>query len=707
MCPEDGPALPLRRLDIVRPSAYADGIPHDESGDPVAISPRELKLQRLVEAGMFLNQELSLEALLTRIVDVAGQLLEARYVALGVLAEDGQTLKSFITRGISDTDKAAIGPLPTGKGLLGAMLTEGRPLRLPDLTQDSRSVGFPAHHPPMGSFLGVPILWRGQVFGRLYCTEKLNAPEFTPEDKELATMLAAQAAIAIENANLYEQVRAASQLKSDFLANMSHELRTPMNAILGFSELVLNGTLGETTPKQQQALERVLRNARNLLSLINDVLDLSKIEAGKMTMLQAAFAPRLVIEGALATIEPQATAKGLTVTATLDAVPRLVSGDEGKVRQIVLNLLSNAVKFTESGTVTVHCSHGEDDWTIQVSDTGAGIDPAHRSLIFEAFRQVDASSTRQAGGTGLGLAISRKMATLMGGELRLEQSAADQGSTFVLTLPIAMSRSGRRQSAPDERSLHPARAPGKWLLLAIDDDPDILDLMVDRLSSTEFAVVTAQGGEAGLRLAHQLQPDLITLDILMPVVDGWEVLRRLKATPALRHVPVIMLSIIENRALSFGMEAAECLAKPVSRERLLEALREHVPVAASGPILIVDDEADARALVRTAFEGAGYVCIEAVDGKDALAAIRQHRPALIILDLMMPELDGFAVLEMLSADANLRTVPVIVLTAMSLTPEDDARLQQGAALILGKADLSPEELLLQLQTLMAKRFHRP
>jgi signal transduction histidine kinase/DNA-binding response OmpR family regulator len=689
-------------LDVLGAVSYDDGIRREESGTVVPVTSRELKLQRLVEAGMFMNQELSLDTLLTRIVDVAAQLLEARYVALGVLAEDGVTLKSFITKGMTDAEKAAVGPYPTGKGLLGAMLSEGRPLRLQDLNKDPRSVGFPAHHPPMTSFLGVPILSRGKVFGRLYCTEKVGADEFSPEDEELATMLAAQAAIAIENANLYEQARSASQLKSEFLANMSHELRTPMNAILGFTELVLNGTLGELHAKQQQALERVLRNARNLLSLINDVLDLSKIEAGKMTVSDMAFAPRVVIEAAVSTIEPLATSKGLALHCDLGDLPKLVQGDEGKVRQIVLNLLSNAVKFTEKGSVSVTCRQGGGRWTVAVSDTGVGIAPQFREIIFEAFRQVDASSTRQAGGTGLGLAISQKMARLMGGELRLARSEAGVGSIFAVDLPIHSTTPIRRPA--DDRPAYTGRQPGKWLVLAIDDDPDVLELMSSRLSSTEFSVITAQGGEAGIRLASQLRPDLITLDILMPVIDGWEVLRRLKASPDLRQIPVVMLSIIENRALAFGMEASECLVKPVSRERLLEVLRQHVPSPVSGPILIVDDEPDARVLVRTALDATGYDSIEASNGQEALDAIARQRPALIVLDLMMPEMDGFAVLERLAADENLRTLPVVVLTAMMLTADDEARLRQGAMTVLNKAGLTADELLVQLQRVIANRF---
>jgi signal transduction histidine kinase/CheY-like chemotaxis protein len=666
-------------------------------------SPRELKLQRLVEAGMLLNQELSLDALLTRLVEVATHLLEARYVALGVLAEDGVTLKSFITTGLSDEEKAAIGPLPTGKGILGAMLSEGRPLRLPKLSADHRSVGFPANHPPMNSFLGVPIMWRGQVFGRLYCTEKLTADSFSEEDEEIATMLAAQAAIAIENANLYEQARAASRLKSEFLANMSHELRTPMNSILGFTELVMNGSLGEVNTKQRQGLERVLRNARHLLDLINDVLDLSKIEAGKMTVIDEDFSPRAMLEAAAMTIEPLAESKGLKVITRLAGAPPIVRGDEGKVRQVLLNLLSNAVKFTETGSVTVEATADADDWTVTITDTGCGIAPRDLSIIFEEFRQVDASSTRQAGGTGLGLAISRKMTQLMGGEITVV-SQIDQGSSFALRLP-------RRPGASPNAAVTIAQTPAAHVrpegrvILAIDDDADVLDLMVNRLAGTEFSVVTAQGGEAGLKAASQILPDLITLDILMPGLDGWEVLRRLKANPKTRAIPVIMMSILENRALAFGMGASECLVKPVARERLIEVLSLHAH--AEAPVLIVDDDPDARALVRDMLTTAGYGVAEAANGAEALASIRRARPSLVVLDLMMPELDGFAVLEHLSADPELRTLPVVVLTALALSSEDEAQLKRGAQLVLSKAETTTEALMGDLLGLLRKRLSTP
>ncbi|MFP5502348.1 MAG: ATP-binding protein, partial [Candidatus Sericytochromatia bacterium] len=477
--------------------------PEDQATTGPLSQSRELKLQRLVEAGMLLNQELSLDAVLARIVEVAQHLLEAKYAALGVLADDKTTLKNFVTIGVSEDERRAIGPLPTGKGILGAMLSEGHPLRLSDLNADPRSAGCPFPHPQMTSFLGVPILWRGQVFGRLYVTDKRTAETFSVEDEEIATMLAAQAAIAIENANLYERAQEANRMKSEFLANMSHELRTPMNSILGFTELVMNGTLGPVNEKQQQSLQRVLRNGHHLLELINDVLDLSKIEAGKMTLTESEFSPEALLAAAWSTIEPMAGQKGLSARLDLAGAPAVVRGDEGKLRQVVLNLLSNAVKFTDAGTIGIRAEADEDTYLIHVSDTGVGISAENLGLIFEEFRQVDASSTRQAGGTGLGLAISRKMTQLMGGDISVV-STVGKGSTFTIRLPRAsgLSPASAVTVAPTPASMRPAGL----VVLAIDDDPEVLELMTSRLANTEFGVVTAQSGEAGLKLAQEIKP---------------------------------------------------------------------------------------------------------------------------------------------------------------------------------------------------------
>jgi signal transduction histidine kinase/CheY-like chemotaxis protein len=667
-------------------------------GDVLSERDREYKLRRLIDAGLLLHQDLSLEIVLSRFVELAAQILEAKYSALASLDAQGG-IKQFLHHGMTPEQVAAMPHLPVGKGLLGALMLEGRPLRVGTIAQHSASVGFPEGHPPMKSFLGVPILMRGKVYGRLYCAEKLGGGEFTVEDEELAVLLAAQAAVAIENAELYETARSASRLKSEFMANMSHELRTPMNAILGFTELVMNGALGPVVPKQKDGLGRVMRNARNLLDLINDILDLSKIEAGRMTLVEGDFVPRALVESCLASVESLAAQKNLRLTFDAGAGAGHVRGDEGKARQIVINLLSNAIKFTEHGEIAVRLEWAEDRWSVSVEDAGIGIAPEHLGLIFEEFRQVDASSTRHAGGTGLGLAISQKMAQLMGGEITV-QSVLGQGSTFTLHLPVLPST----QSFP-VRSVTPqgARRPAGLVLLSIDDDPDVLALMTSRLSQTEFSVVTAQGGEEGLRLAETLRPDVITLDVLMPGLDGWEVLRRLKANPALAHVPVIMLTIQDNRAHAFGLGAADCLAKPISRDRLLDVLRRLAAPAPGSLLLIVDDEADSRALVRNIVVAAGYEAAEAENGRQALEMIADRRPDLVVLDLLMPEMDGFLVLEALGQDPELRLIPVVILTALGITPEDEERLSRSAQRILHKAAVTPDALLAELRGVLHER----
>jgi CheY-like chemotaxis protein len=277
------------------------------------------------------------------------------------------------------------------------------------------------------------------------------------------------------------------------------------------------------------------------------------------------------------------------------------------------------------------------------------------------------------------------------------------GSTFTLTMPVwREAHPGSAVSVAQTSTPHP-RPEGR-LVLAIDDDPDVLALMSSRLAGSEFSVVTALGGQEGLKLAAQLRPDLITLDILMPGLDGWEVLRRLKSNPQLQHVPVVMMSIHENRALAFGMGAAECLVNPVSRERLLDVLGVYAAKGAGAPVLVVDDEADARALVRDILTAGGYRVTEAADGREALEAIARERPALVVLDLMMPELDGFEVLEHLGADPALRELPVVVLTALALGPADEARLKAGAQLVLAKGATSTEDLLAHLVGAIRRRL---
>lgn len=403
----------------------------------------ERQQHALVEAGKALSSERTLDGVLRRIVEHAMELTGARYGALGVLDESHENLAAFVTVGIDEHTKSLIGELPRGRGILGVLIDDPRPLRLARLQDDPRSVGFPEHHPPMASFLGVPIVTARSVAGRIYLTEKTGADAFSEEDERLVETLASQAAIAIDNAALNDQLQVtaaelteASRHKTAFLANMSHELRSPLNTIIGYSRLLLDDPRG-LDQEQIEDLEIVRGSSEHLLALITDLLDLQRIEAGRVTLVLDDENLRSIVEDSVASIRPS-LANGVELVADLSALedPH-VRVDRTRVRQIMLNVLGNAVKFTESGSVTVRVADGDDRITIAVQDTGPGIPEADRQRIFESFFQSQAALDRTPGareGAGLGLAITRMLTELHGGRVWLE-SAVGSGTTVTIELP--------------------------------------------------------------------------------------------------------------------------------------------------------------------------------------------------------------------------------------------------------------------------------
>jgi CheY-like chemotaxis protein/two-component sensor histidine kinase len=436
--------------------------------------------------------------------------------------------------------------------------------------------------------------------------------------------------------------------------------------------------------------------------LINDILDLSKVEAGKATVYAEPLEPGKLLQAVAATAEPMARDKGLELVVELDANLGTVVTDETKVRQIVLNLVSNAVKFTQAGRVLIRATaQPNDGWAIAVADTGVGIGPEHRELVFEEFRQVDASTTREAGGTGLGLAIARKLARLLGGDLTVE-SVPGEGSTFTLTLP----RVAAGAQAPLQPAELAARATlhlieGKLPVIAIDDDAEMLQLIAERLKDSPYQVVPASSGPSGLLLARELKPYAVTLDIMMPQMDGWTVLRELKAHPETADVPVIILSFVENKMLGFSLGASAYLTKPVEHHDLMTTLeRFGKPMReGGGHVLVVEDDPDARGLYAEILEREGVRFIEAGDGQEAVAAMEREVPALVLLDLMMPRMDGFEVAAWMRRHPTLRDVPIVVVTAKELTPEDMARLTEVQR-VIRKGELVENLIVEDLRALL-------
>ncbi len=559
-----------------------------------------------------------------------------------------------------------------------------------------------------------------------------------------------------------EAAETASRAKSQFLANMSHELRTPLNAIIGYSEMLQEDCLDMGYEDIVPDLGKIHGAGKHLLGLINDILDISKIEAGKMDLYLERFSIIDMIDEVRATIQPMVEKNGnILVTQSLIEQETMYA-DLTKVRQILLNLLSNASKFTEQGTITLTVKIEQEagaktqdaegrDWgagardervpmtqnsklqtqnsrlstssstnhqpptpnhfiTFTVSDTGIGMTEDQLSRLFQPFTQADASTTRKYGGTGLGLAISRRFCQMMGGDVSVE-SEPGKGSTFTVQLPMQVNERKPEPtpaSTPTLVSTKPAAvAPSKNLtVLVIDDEPTVRDLLSRYLIKEGFQVETAPNGQEGLHLAKKLRPDAITLDVMMPVMDGWSVLSSLKADPELADIPVVVLTIVDNQNLGFALGASDYLTKPVDYKRLASVLEKYQPrltvdpPTSIGQVLIIEDDPTTREMFRRILAKEGWAIAEAENGRVALERLAEARPDLILLDLMMPEMDGFQFIQELRSQSEWRQIPVVVVTAMDLTSADRLQLNGYVEQILEKGAYSREELLGEVRDLV-------
>ena len=491
----------------------------------------------------------------------------------------------------------------------------------------------------------------------------------------------------------------ATKTKSMFLANMSHELRTPLNAIIGVTEMLHEDAVDLKREDDLEPLERVLRSAKHLLALINDILDLSKIEAGKTDFHIESFAIAPLIDDVVQTIGALATKNGNAVVVDCAADIGAMRADQIRIRQALLNLASNANKFTEGGTITISARRvveaGRAWVTMAVTDTGIGLTPEQMGKLFQDFVQADASTSRKYGGTGLGLAISQRICQMMGGDITVV-SEVGRGSTFTIRLPadtgVARPAATVRDGAVPRPSAAQSGAP---TILVVDDDQTVREVMQRFLVREGFSVVTANGGHEGLRLARALHPAAITLDVMMPDMDGWMVLTALKGDPELADIPVILVSIVDEKNRGYALGATEYMIKPVDRERLTGMLH-NICGAAGRQALLVDDDDMMRRGIRLALEQDGWQVAEAENGRVALARLAETRPDVIVLDLMMPEMDGFEFLDEMRSRTEWRDIPVLVVTARDLTAEDRVRLSGGVERILQKGASELNELLLEI-----------
>jgi signal transduction histidine kinase/CheY-like chemotaxis protein len=518
-----------------------------------------------------------------------------------------------------------------------------------------------------------------------------------------------------------DEATRASQAKSAFLANMSHELRTPLNAIIGITEMLLEDSKEFGDEDQIEPLSRIERAGKHLLHLINEILDLSKIEAGKIEMHLESFDLSSFMDDLRMSAEPLAKKNRNRFEIICNAEVGKMHADQTRVGQIVLNLIGNACKFTEDGLVEVSvnasCRDKRDGIAFAIRDTGIGMEAEQLSKLFQEFTQADSSTTKKYGGTGLGLAISRRFCRMMGGDITVE-SESGEGSTFLAWLPrrVVDPSEDKNETDPAEDEPLPRKVqasqktlsakipevqPDAPLVLVIDDDETVRELMTRFLLDEGYNVAVAGDGEEGLRRIRELKPAAVLLDILMPEVDGWTVLQTCKNDPEVADIPMIVLTISDNRKRAYELGASDFLVKPVDRRRLRDVLNIHRGVHRR--ILLVDDDKGTRKVMKNLVTREGFLVMEANDGREALQQLENAVADLILLDVMMPGMDGFEFIEQLRSRPEWRSIPLVVVTAKDLSDEERQRLSGHVESISQKSASAPQDMLQKLRSAISSR----
>jgi signal transduction histidine kinase/DNA-binding response OmpR family regulator len=670
-------------------------------------------LSVLHDTTLGLISRLNLNELLADIVTRAGQIMSTSHGFI-FLAEPGEA-EIECKVGIGAFFQQIGFRLKPGEGLAGKVWQTGQPLIIDDYDNWlGRSPDF--EYNVIRAMIGLPLKSDLETIGVIGLAYDVESGQLFGEDQiKLVNRFAQLASVALDNAWLYAEVKeaketaeTANQAKSRFLANMSHELRTPLNAIIGYGEMLIEDAEDQNQESFIPDLQKIHAAGKHLLTLINDILDLSKVEAGKMELYLETFDIPNMIDDMVSTIHPLAEKKANTLEVLCANDLGVMTADLTKVRQTLFNLLSNACKFTEKGTISLDVTRESEDgadWvTLRVRDTGIGMSAEQMGKLFQAFRQVDLSTTRKFGGTGLGLLISQSFCRMMGGDITVESELGVR-TTFTVRLPAEVSEQKAKPEFVLESQSKP-RPKKPNTVLVIDDDPTVHDLMKRYLSKEGFRVETALNGEEGLRLAEKIRPDFITLDVLMPRMDGWAVLAALKSDPKLTDIPVMMLTIVDDKNMGFALGASDYMTKPIDRERLAAILEKYQSTPIPRLALVVEDDIDTREMLRRLLEKEGWAVSEAENGRVALEHVAKTPPGLILLDLMMPDMDGFQFTTELRNHEAWRSIPIVVVTAKDLTVEDRLRLNGYVEKIIQKEAYSSEVLLAEVRDLVKATFHQ-